>query len=209
MADRISVDFGSLTNNQLWQRGMAVVLALTGNARFPNPPLTMAMVESLLATFQAAISDTMGPNQGSKKAMALRDSLRAQVISALKQVAGYVQENANGDFSDTGFETYSTTARKTGQLVTTPTFRKLYRGTKSGEIMVLINAVPYARGYQVQYAALKDGVPGPWTVIDVMSVKSAANISGLTPATVYAFQVQAIGTVNRSDWSDFQTIICV
>src|SRR5215470_18672875 len=128
MADRISVDFGSLTANRLWQRGMAVVLALTGNVRFPNPPLTMAMLESLLATFKAAISETMGPNQGSKKAMALRDSLRAQVISALKQVAGYVQENANGDFSDTGFETYSTTARKTGQPVTTPTFRKLYRG---------------------------------------------------------------------------------
>lgn len=151
----------------------------------------------------------MGANQGSKKAMALRDSLRAQVISALKQVAGHVQENANGDFSGTAFETYSTTTRKTGQLVTTPTFRKLYRGTKSGEIMLLINAVPYARGYQVQYAALKDGVPEPWTVIDVMSVKSAVKISGLSPATIYAFQVQAIGTVNRSDWSDSQTIVCV
>ena len=42
MAERISVDFGSLTYNQLWQRGMAVVLALTGNVRFPNPPVTMA-----------------------------------------------------------------------------------------------------------------------------------------------------------------------
>jgi hypothetical protein len=209
MADRIYVDFGSLTNNQLWQRGMAVVRALTGNVRFPNPPLTMAMLESVLATFQAAISDTMGANQGSKKARVLRDSLRAQVISALKQVAGYVQENANGDFSGTGFETYSTTTRKKSQLVTTATFRKLYRGTKSGEIMLLINAVLYARGYQVRYAALKDGVPGPWTVIDAMSVKSAVKISGLTPATTYAFQVQAIGTVNRSDWSDSQTIICV
>ena len=201
MADRISIDFGSLTNNQLWQRGMAVVRALTGNVRFPNLPVTMAMLESYSAT--------MGANQGSKKAMALRDSLRAQVISALKQVAGHVQENANGDFSGTAFETYSTTTRKTGQLVTTPTFRKLYRGTKSGEIMLLINAVPYARGYQVQYAALKDGVPEPWTVIDVMSVKSAVKISGLSPATIYAFQVQAIGTVNRSDWSDSQTIVCV
>jgi hypothetical protein len=48
-----------------------------------------------------------------------------------------------------------------------------HRGSNSGEIMLLINAVPYARGYQVQYAALKDGVPGPWTVVDVMNVKSA------------------------------------
>jgi hypothetical protein len=57
--------------------------------------------------------------------MVTRDSLRAQAISARKLVAVYVQENANGDFSDTGFETYSTNTRKMGHLVTTPTFRKL------------------------------------------------------------------------------------
>ena len=206
MAERISTDFGSLDNNELWQRGMAVVLALMGNVRFPNPPVTMAMLKSQLDAFRAAIIDAM---EGSKKAMALRDSLGAQVISALKQVAAYVQENANGDFSKTGFETYDTAARKTGQLVGTPTFRKVYRGANSGEIMLLINAVPYARGYQVQYAALKDGVPGPWTVVDVMSVKSAFKISGLTPVTQYAFQVQAIGPNNRSDWSNSVTIVCV
>jgi hypothetical protein len=152
MADRISVDFGSLTNNPLWQRGMAVVLALTGNVKFPNPPVMMAMLKSLLDAFKAAIVDAM---EGSKMAMVTRDSLRAQVISALKLVAVYVQENENGDFSETGFETYSTNTRKMGQFVTTPTFRKLYRGPNSSEIMFLINAEPYARGNQVQYAALK------------------------------------------------------
>lgn len=44
---------------------------------------------------------------------------------------------------------------------TTPAFRKVYHGVNSGEIMLLINAVLYARGYEVQYAALQDGVPGP------------------------------------------------
>jgi hypothetical protein len=206
MAERISIDFGSLDNNELRQRGMAIVLALLEDVRFPNPPVTMAMLKSQLDAFHAAIIDAM---EGSKKAMTLRDSLRAQVISALKQVAAYVQENANGDFSKTGFETYDTAVRKTGQLVETPTFRKLDRGANSGEIMLFINAVPYARGYQVQYAALKDGVPGPWTVVDVMSVKSAFKISGLTPSTMYALQVQAIGPNNRSDWSNSVTIICV
>ena len=208
MAERISVDFGSLTYNQLWQRGMAVVLALTGNVRFPNPPVTMAWLKSLLATFQAAIIDTQGGNQGSKKAMALRDSLRAQVISALKLVASYVQENANGDFTNTAFETYDTAKRKIGQLVSTPTFRRLYRGSNSGEILLLINAVPCAKFYQVQYAVLQNDVPGPWTLVDVPSVKSAFKISGLTPLTMYVFQVQAVGTANRSDWSASRKFIC-
>ena len=74
--------------------------------------------------------------------------------------------------------------------------------------MFLINAVPYARGYQVQYAALKNGVPGPWTVVDVMNVKSAFKIGGLAPLTMYVFQVQAIGIANRSDWSNSVTMVC-
>jgi hypothetical protein len=204
MADRILMNFGSLNNDPLWQRGMAVVLALTGNVRFPNPPVTMAMLKSLLDTFKAAI---IGAMEGSKMARATRDSLKTQVVSALKQVAIYVQENANGDYSGTGLETRGTT-RKTGQLVTTPKFRKLYGGPKSGDIIFLINAVKYARGYLVRYAVLKDGILGPWTVVDVMSVKSAFKISGLRPLTLYAFQVQAIGPNNRSDWSSSGTIIC-
>ena len=185
---------------------MAVVLALIGNVRFPNPPVAMAMLKSLLDAFKTSIIDAM---EGSKKARTLRDSLRGQVISALKQVATSVQENANGDFSKTGFETYDTTARKKGQLVETPTFRRIYDGANSGEIMLLINAADYARGYQVRYAQVKDDVPGPWTMVDVMGVKSAFKISGLTPLTMYAFQVQAIGTVNRSDWSNSVTFACV
>jgi hypothetical protein len=74
--------------------------------------------------------------------------------------------------------------------------------------MLLINAVLYARGYEVQYTALRDGVPGPWTVIDVMNVKSAFRISGLTRTTRYAFQVRAIGAANRSDWSVSVNIVC-
>jgi hypothetical protein len=204
MADRIKTDFGSLTNNKLWTRGGAVVLALTGNIKYLNPPVTMVMLQSLLDALEAAIVDAM---DGGKMARTKRDALRTQVISALNQIAVYVQENANGDPSGTGFETYSPT-RKTAQLVTTPSFRKIYDGANSGEIMLLINRVPYARGYQVRYAVVQDGVLGEWVVVDIMSVKSAFKISGLKPVTKYAFQVQAIGTVNRSDWSNSKTFSC-
>ena len=206
MAIRISTDFGSLTNNKLWNRGMAVFLALTGSVKYPNPPMAMAMLKSLLDAFHEAIVAAM---DGGKMARTTRDSLRAQVITALKHLAAYVQANCDGDPSDSGFESYDTqTPRKPAQLVTTPTFRKVYRGVNSGEIIFLINAVLYARGYEVQYAALQDGIPGPWTVVDVMNVKSAFTINGLTPITRYALQVRAIGAANRSDWSASVNIVC-
>jgi hypothetical protein len=206
MGIRIKTDFGSLTNNKLWNRGMAAFLALTGSVKYSNPPMTMAMLKSLLDAFHEAIVEAM---DGGKMARTTRDSLRDQVITALQHLAAYVQATCNGDPSDSGFESYDTgTPRKPAQLVTTPAFRKVYHGVNSGEIMLLINAVLYARGYEVQYAALHDGVPGPWTVVDVMNVKSAFRISGLTPTTIYAFQVRAIGAANRSDWSASVNLIC-
>ncbi len=33
--------------------------------------------------------------------------------------------------------------------------------------------------------------------------------SGLTPGTIYGFQVQALGPIGYSDWSDITTIMCV
>jgi hypothetical protein len=206
MAIRIRTDFGSLTNNKLWNRGMVVFLALSGSVKYPNPPMTMAMFKPLLDDFHEAILEAM---DGGKMTRTTRDSLQAQVITALNHLAAYVQAKCDGDPSDSGFESYDTkTPRKTAQLVTTPTFRKVYHGVNSGEMMLLINSVLYARGYEVQYAALQNGVPGPWTAVDVMNVKSAFKISGLTPITKYAFQVRAIGAANRSDWSASVSLVC-
>lgn len=159
MAIRIKTDFGSLTNNNLWLRGMAVFKALTGSVKYSKPPMTMAMLKSLLDAFHEAIIAAM---DGGRMARTTRDSLQAQVIAALNHLAAYVQANCDGDPIDSGFEWYDTKApRKLAQLVDTPSFRRIYLGVNSGEIMLLINKVLYARGYEVRYAALQDGVPGP------------------------------------------------
>jgi hypothetical protein len=39
----------------------------------------------------------------------------------------------------------------------------------------------YASSYEVRYAAMNGGIPGPWTSVTVTNVKSATTISGLTP----------------------------
>ena len=60
MPDRISVDFGSLDNNNLLNRGRAVVLALKGSDKYRNPPVTMALLESVLDKFHNAVLDFDG-----------------------------------------------------------------------------------------------------------------------------------------------------
>jgi hypothetical protein len=36
----------------------------------------------------------------------------------------------------------------------------------------------------------------------------AITLSGLTPATFYGFQVQALGVLDYSDWSATETFLC-
>ena len=39
------------------------------------------------------------------------------------------------------------------------------------------------------------------------SIQKAITLSGLTPATIYGFQVQALGVLGYSDWSATETIM--
>ena len=203
MADRIRVNFGSLSKNKLCQRGSAVAKALDGSIKYPTPPV--AEVQSQADALHQAIVAAM---EGSKTPMAKRDSLGEQLISTLKQVVPYVQANCGGDPSDSGFETLSPT-RKPPQPVTTPKFRWIKRGPTSGSSLLMIGRVEGARGYQVEYTRLKDEIPGTPTIVNVMNVKSAYTLSGLTPVTKYMFRVRALGVINNSDWSDPVTVICV
>ena len=170
--------------------------------------MSLAAFNSLVAAFSAALSATVGgPNKGTKSGIALRDSLASQVISNLKQLAQYVQANSNGDLSGTGFKIVSNKSAAP-QQVATPSYRSVKRGA-SGQLLFYVNAVKGGRTYQIQYAVFTGTTPDPsqWTVIDLQNVKSATTISGLTPGTVYAFQVRANGPLGWSDWSDSYTIM--
>jgi hypothetical protein len=59
------------------------------------------------------------------------------------------------------------------------------------------------------YAVMNGTTPGPWTTIPAAIVQKAITISGLTPMTMYGFQVQALGVLGYSDWSTTEAIACV
>jgi len=57
--------------------------------------------------------------------------------------------------------------------------------------------------YEFRYAPVlgDDGTPAAFTLEAVGSTKPRI-ISGLTPGTVYTFQVRALGRLGHTDWSD-------
>jgi hypothetical protein len=132
------------------------------------------------------------------------------VIQGLRLLAVYVENNCKDDmevFTSSGFIA-KTTRVSAPQPVETPVIRKLDYGAISGQLLVTIKAVSGARSYNLRYAAMTNGTPGSWTTVAVPIIRKAVVVGNLTPGTVYAFEVQALGPLGTSDWSDSSTWMC-
>jgi hypothetical protein len=123
----------------------------------------------------------------------------------------FVQNVSNDDpviFAASGF-TAKPTGKSAPQPVGAPSFRSLDFGVNSGQIVVAVKAQPGAKSYFIRYAVMAGATPGAWTTIPAATIQKPITISGLTPTTIYGFQVQALGVLGYSDWSPIATIICV
>ena len=67
-----------------------------------------------------------------------------------------------------------------------------------------------AYSYELRYIALDSNrVPvGEWKTQAMGSARSAVAVSGLTPGTIYAFEVHALGKLGYTDWSDPAHFMC-
>ena len=95
-------------------------------------------------------------------------------------------------FAASGF-TAKPTGKSAPQPVAVPSFRSLDYGANSGQIAVAVKSVVGGKSYFIRYAVMNGTTPGPWTTVPAASIQKAITISGLTPQTVYGFQVQALG----------------
>jgi hypothetical protein len=135
---------------------------------------------------------------------------RKLIVQDLNLLAVFVQNVSNDDpviFALSGF-TAKPTGKSAPQPVSAPSFRSLDYGANSGQIAVYVKKVSGAKSYFIRYAVMNGTTPGAWTTIPAASIQKAITLSGLTPATIYGFQVQALGVLGYSDWSATETIMC-
>ena len=112
-------------------------------------------------------------------------------------------------FTSSGFQAASTTKVPPSPLPQ-PVIQNVDHGAISGEIVVQVQKIPRAKSYDIRYGATVNGAaPTSWTVKTVTKVKPPVGFQGLTPGTVYAFQVRALGTLGYTDWTDSMTCMCV
>ena len=145
---------------------------------------------------------------GGKTAKAVVKKQHKLIVQDLNLLAVFVQNVSNDDpviFAKSGF-TAKATGKSAPQPVAVPSFRSLDFGANSGQIVVYVKKVAGAKSYFIRYAVMNGTTPGSWTTVPAASIQKAITLSGLTPLTMYGFQVQALGVVGYSDWSATETI---
>jgi fibronectin type III domain protein len=201
--------FAKLDPNALANMALHIAKGVGGNpVYFPNPPIDPAALDAAANALSEAVLVAM---DGGKTAKAVVNKQRKLIIQDLNLLAVFVQNVSNDDpviFAASGF-TAKQTGKSAPQPVAVPSFRSLDFGMYSGQIVATVKAVAGAKSYFIRYAVMNGTMPGPWTTIPAVTIQKGTTISGLTPATTYGFQVQALGVLGYSDWSAIETIICI
>jgi hypothetical protein len=200
--------FSKLDPNALANMAHHVATGIGGNSvHFPNPPVEPAALDASGNTLAEAVLAAM---DGGKTAKTVVKKQRKLIVQDLNLLAVFVQNVSNDDpviFALSGF-TAKPTGKSAPQPVSVPSFRSMDYGANSGQIAVYVKKVSGAKSYFIRYAVMNGTTPGAWTTIPAASIQKAITISGLTPATIYGFQVQALGVLGYSDWSATETIMC-
>jgi hypothetical protein len=229
---RAVTGFNALTDNNLLVLAGGVLKALTGNASFPNPTVSLTTFGNDITAYSNAVTAAL---DGGKNAKSAREKAKKVVVKDLRQLANYVENNCNDEMAI--FTTSGFTARKKASAsgpVEVPTFKSLDYGKHPGQILAWIKSVPGAKAYNMRYGpmppvppaaagstpsstpasagatagAAPGATPSSWTILNVANIKKPLPIDNLMSGTLYAFQVQALGMHGLSAWSDSSTIMC-
>lgn len=203
---RVKLNYGVLSDTQIATQGVAVVDGLTNNTKLPNPPINPADLKTqvdIYASLIAAAAD------GGKKAITERNSQRAVVVKMLRQLGHWVEANCNNDpavLQSSGFQQQAVPVHTAPQPLAGPPSFKVTNGPNSGQVILHGKPVPKAVSYTARYAPTgQDGKPGTWTELSPVTAIRSITVTGLTPGTVYAFQMRAQGRLGYTDWSDSVT----
>lgn len=200
--------FATMSDTDVIQKATSVVTGMTGNSNYTNVPVDLAVLKTDVDTYSSLYNESL---DGSKKVIAQKNKQREVVIKKLRLLARFVEVNCDGDmakFTSSGFTPASTTKVPPSPLPL-PVIQSVKAGAVSGELVIMVQSIPKALSYEIHYGATANGTPpSSWTSKVVYKVKPPVGLQGLTPGTVYAFQVRAQGKLGWTDWTDSTTCMC-
>jgi len=199
MICKVSLAFARLSDSELDNFAHGVFNAMTGNAAFASPPVTLASLQTATNDFtdKVAASDA-----GGLAATAAKNNSRQTLLGILRQLAAYVQMSCNNEETtllSSGFQ-MPRQGGSTGRLEQ-PQGLTLKNGF-AGQLVATIEPVPRANMYEGRIK--QDN--GEWLPSVFTGDSQHIIFDGLTRGKDYTAQIRALGGVTgQSDWSDPST----
>ncbi|HEY1719526.1 MAG TPA: fibronectin type III domain-containing protein [Verrucomicrobiae bacterium] len=192
---RVALSFATFPDDQLNSFVILVIACLKTNALFPAPPVGITDLAALQTAFENAVTAAA---QGGTMATAAKNEARDALISALHQIAGYVQSLAVtltlSQVLSSGFDVVipNTTQSPLDQPVFT------LDNSTTTQLATYLQSVTNAKAYQVQFA---NGA-GAWQEAGIYPNTKGIVLTNLTPGTIYNVRIRAVGgSTQYSDWS--------
>ena len=193
----ITLRITRLTKTELFALGSNVHAKMRGNAAFPEPPVSMEEMDTLIKRFSSLISLA---RNGSRQALFQRNACASEVRRMLERQANYVRMCSSGNallLVSSGFPLRKI-PQPSGAPVGTPTI-KARMGHTEGEIKVRWAPVPGAVWYTVYTKPL--GTDQDWTVLG-KTTRVSLSLKGAATGSRHCFQVLATGTAGTGLMSD-------
>jgi hypothetical protein len=182
---------------QLDQDTETIIASMTGNANFPTPSPTLAIITTALNAFTVALSDAA---DGGIEKTAVKNAKRTELVSLLRQLASYVFATADEDMTkllSSGFPAQKTARPPIGPLPA-PATPFVSQGPVSGSLSA--STPPINGAYIYNWRVALASAPTVF-VKQVQSTAASNTFDGLTPGQIYNVQLNAVGTAGASDWS--------
>lgn len=196
---RLTNGFDKMSDANLVVRSQNIIAAMTGNANFPTPDPTLAVMQTALNAYSDALD---AAKTGDKTDIAIKNQKKADLVDQIHLLGAYVLYTSKQD-SAIAISSGFTVAKDPSPApdITKPENFQVDNGLNSGELQVSCNAVPGARSYMYQYTS--DAAVTDATQWETETGTVRKNLFyGLNSGTRYWCRVAAVGINGQVVYSE-------
>jgi len=192
MKKKLALNFLETSDSELHTLANRVANCMTDNEHFSDPGMLIIELKETNAQYIHSLADA---GLGDRAKVAMKNDLRAILIKKLKQIAEFVQNEANGEelpLISSGFPTN----KPSGEIVLKePVDFQIMPGPKPGDMILKVRRVVGARSYLYQWTPAPLTADSVWESVPDTRCKKV--ISGLPLGINYCFRMAAVGAHNQ------------